>query len=307
MQLAARSARARQRAATARERASSPSATPSAGGCSSWCRSCARSPATHAAAAGRELHRLLATEAEAIVFVVVASEKTALRAATVLVSDRRQRRVQVATSASATRSDAERELAWRGYDTWLGRATAYSTLGLLSRSGHDLDDARGRSGSSRCCCTRWRTRGCTSPVRPTGTSSSRASSACAAPSSTSARAMADDAALHGRAAQHLARRERSTAVTARPSTSSSALRAAACRRPQVLRERERVFARVASGARAAVPGGRARGELWSTTPACCSTGAIGAGDERARAAVGAGAGQLGTLLAAVRALRRRSE
>lgn len=79
---------------------------------------------------GRSYGSYYATEAEGIVFVLVASEQTRLEPYTFwfpVVGE-------VAYKSffdEADAREAERELAGAGYDTWLGRATAYSTLGFF--------------------------------------------------------------------------------------------------------------------------------------------------------------------------------
>jgi predicted aminopeptidase len=79
---------------------------------------------------GRNYSGYYATEADGIVFVLVASEKTRLSPFTFwfpIVGEVAYK--SFFDEASARR--AERELAAEGYDTWLGRATAYSTLGFF--------------------------------------------------------------------------------------------------------------------------------------------------------------------------------
>ena len=79
---------------------------------------------------GRSYGSYYATEAEGIVFVLVASEQTRLEPYTFwfpIVGE-------VAYKSFFDEGDAreaEAELAGAGYDTWLGRATAYSTLGFF--------------------------------------------------------------------------------------------------------------------------------------------------------------------------------
>jgi predicted aminopeptidase len=79
---------------------------------------------------GRSYGSYYATEAEGIVYVLVASEQTRLEPYTFwfpVVGE-------VAYKSFFDEQDAreaEQELARAGYDTWLGRATAYSTLGFF--------------------------------------------------------------------------------------------------------------------------------------------------------------------------------
>jgi predicted aminopeptidase len=79
---------------------------------------------------GRSYSSYYATEAEGIVFVLVASEQTRLEPYTFWFPVVGEVADKSLFDEDAAR-EAERDLASAGYDTWLGRATAYSTLGFF--------------------------------------------------------------------------------------------------------------------------------------------------------------------------------
>jgi predicted aminopeptidase len=79
---------------------------------------------------GRNYSSYYTTEEEGIVFVLVASSKIKLDPYTFWFPIVGEVAYRSFFDEAAARS-AERELAHEGYDTWLGRATAYSTLGFF--------------------------------------------------------------------------------------------------------------------------------------------------------------------------------
>ena len=149
--------------------------------------------------------------------------------------------------------------------------------------------------SSRCCCTRWRTRACSSQVE-TDWNEQLASFVGRGAEQYIAPAMAKDPALMAELA-HTLRGAADRGIDRRGHRGARRRSTPrACRTLQLLREREPVFAPVGRGAPAARTRRPRRRSCGSTMRACFSIGVIRA-RRAARAALGRGGRQLGALLA----------
>jgi predicted aminopeptidase len=209
---------------------------------------------------GRSYTGYYATEREGIVFVLVASEQTRLEPHTFWFPVVGEVAYKSFFSEQDAR-EAERELATAGYDTWLGRATAYSTLGffrdpvttVMMRKGttafvevllHEMAHARlyvrGQTDFNEQLASFVGLRGAEQYLRSRH---------------------GDDRALMEELDRHLARRARIEAATRAALGELEALYAGGLPRPQVLRARKPVFARLSRELAALAP----EAEPWELT------------------------------------------
>ena len=202
---------------------------------------------------GRNYTGYYATEAEGIVFVLSASERTRFAPHLFwfpIIGE-------AAYKSYFDRDDAiaaERELKLAGYDTWLGRATAYSTLGFFRDPVTTMMMRKGSLGFVEVLLHEMAHGRLYVPGETDWNERSPPSSVSAAQSSTCARALPGDAVLMDELTRRKERRERVEAVTAAAvHRARGALRPRPARGRGAARARAAVCARVSRALRELLP------------------------------------------------------